>query len=316
MTTPGAPLAILYRGPLSSCNYGCEYCPFAKRVDTRAQLANDARALERFVGWVCARTGPTSVLFTPWGEALIRRPYQHALAALTRQTHVGRAAIQTNLSADIAWVHDCVPERLGLWATFHPDWVDRERFATKVCALYELGVRVSAGVVGLREHFPAIAALRRRLPADIYLWINAYKRRPDYYSAADRAWLREIDPLFPVNNRYHRSRGYRCRSGDSAISVDGRGDARRCHFIPEVIGNIYDPDFESRLQPRPCSNDTCGCHIGYVHLERLRLDSVFGSFRDSGTDSGTESGIDCGILERVPVVPRARLVQFRLPGDE
>ena len=24
-------LSILYRGPLSSCNYACGYCPFAKR---------------------------------------------------------------------------------------------------------------------------------------------------------------------------------------------------------------------------------------------------------------------------------------------
>ena len=28
-------LSILYRGPLSSCNYGCEYCPFAKHRETR-----------------------------------------------------------------------------------------------------------------------------------------------------------------------------------------------------------------------------------------------------------------------------------------
>ena len=25
---------ILYRGPLSSCNYGCEYCPFAKHAES------------------------------------------------------------------------------------------------------------------------------------------------------------------------------------------------------------------------------------------------------------------------------------------
>ena len=32
-------LSILYRGPLSSCNYDCAYCPFAKRRETPAQLA-------------------------------------------------------------------------------------------------------------------------------------------------------------------------------------------------------------------------------------------------------------------------------------
>jgi hypothetical protein len=45
---------------------------------------------------------------------------------------------------------------------------------------------------------------------------------------------------------------------------------RRCHFIKDVIGNIYAPGtFDSCLQERACTNATCGCHIGYVHLGRL-----------------------------------------------
>jgi hypothetical protein len=39
------------------------------------------------------------------------------------------------------------------------------------------------------------------------------------------------------------------------------------------------------LQPRACTNATCGCHIGYVHLDYLELGKVFGS----------------GLLERVPL---------------
>ena len=42
-------LSVLYRGPLSSCNYGCTYCPFAKHHETDAEHAVDARALERFL---------------------------------------------------------------------------------------------------------------------------------------------------------------------------------------------------------------------------------------------------------------------------
>ena len=69
-------LSFLYRGPLESCNYGCVYCPFAKKVDSREDLAKDRTALERFVEWVAARTSDrVSVLFTPWGEGLIRRWY-------------------------------------------------------------------------------------------------------------------------------------------------------------------------------------------------------------------------------------------------
>ena len=58
-------LKILYRGPLSSCNYGCEYCPFAKRKETRRELEDDGERLNRFVDWVEARTGDLiGVFFT------------------------------------------------------------------------------------------------------------------------------------------------------------------------------------------------------------------------------------------------------------
>ncbi len=59
-------LAILYRGPLSSCNYGCDYCPFAKHTETPEEHARDAQALQRFVDWVGGRASDRiSVFFTP-----------------------------------------------------------------------------------------------------------------------------------------------------------------------------------------------------------------------------------------------------------
>jgi sulfatase maturation enzyme AslB (radical SAM superfamily) len=91
-------LSILYRGPLSSCNFACDYCPFAKRTETREQLARDRECLSRFVAWAGTRTSDAlGVLFTPWGEALVREWYQDALADLTRMPHVTKAAIQTNI---------------------------------------------------------------------------------------------------------------------------------------------------------------------------------------------------------------------------
>jgi MoaA/NifB/PqqE/SkfB family radical SAM enzyme len=279
-------LSILYRGPLSSCNYGCAYCPFAKRTETASELAHDRACLERFVAWVGSRTADgIGVLFTPWGEALVRRWYQDALAALSHMPHVGKAAIQTNLSCRLDWLDACDLTRLSLWCTFHPTETTRERFLTKCHELRARGVRFSVGVVGLKEHFAEIADLRRDLPADVYLWVNAYKRDPDYYTDAMVEALTRIDPLFPVNNRYHPSRGESCRAGATVISVDGAGTVRRCHFIREPIGNLHDPDFERCLVERPCVNDSCGCHIGYVHLDRLGLYATFGD----------------GVLERVPV---------------
>lgn len=289
-------LSILYRGPLSSCNYACGYCPFAKRHETAVELARDGDALARFVGWIEARPprDRIGVLFTPWGEALVRRWYRDALTRLSHLEQVARVAAQTNLSCDLDWVHDCDRTRLALWATFHPSETCRQAFVAKCLELDRRGVRFSVGVVGLRKHFADIQALRQELPPHIYLWVNAYKDRADHYRPGDAEWLTAIDPLFPVNNRRHPSLGRSCRAGHSVISVDGDGTVRRCHFIAAPLGNLYDPNFEQTLVERTCTNATCGCHIGYVHMHDLGLYDVFGD----------------GVLERIPAQP---LGQIRAP---
>jgi MoaA/NifB/PqqE/SkfB family radical SAM enzyme len=286
----GVELSLLYRGPLESCNYACAYCPFAKKKDSRADLARDRAALERFVAWVGARTGDrVSVLFTPWGEGLVRRWYRRALVTLTQMPHVERAAIQTNLSTRLDFAEEAVAGKLGIWATFHPDWTTRARFVTQVERLVALGARVSCGVVAMRDSVREIELLREALPRDVYLWVNAAKseaRRSTgaYYTDADRARLAAVDPLFEINAEDHPSAGRSCRAGASVVSVDGDGDVRRCHFVRDVIGNLYDGSFDAALRERPCPNATCGCHIGYVHLDALDLRATFAG----------------GVLERIP----------------
>jgi hypothetical protein len=68
------------------------------------------------------------------------------------------------------------------------------------------------------------------------------------------------------------------------ISVDGAGTVRRCHFVRDELGNLYDGSYRAALRPRACPLAVCDCHIGYVHLESLPLYDVFAG----------------GVLERVP----------------
>ena len=286
-------LSILYRGPLSSCNYGCEYCPFAKRQETAAELSADREALERFVDWVVHRPSEDriAILVTPWGEALTRRWYREALVRLSHVPCVERVAIQTNLSVSLEWVEQADNRRLAFWATFHPSEVGRARFLGRCHELDKRRINYSVGMVGLKEHREEAEALRGELSTGIYLWINAYKRLPDYYDEEDLRHFEAIDPLFPINNQRHPSLGLPCRAGRDVIAVDGFGTIRRCHFIPEPIGNLYEPDFQEALMERVCSNATCGCHIGYVHLDTLGLAKVFGP----------------GILGRIPEQPIWRI---------
>ncbi|MET7655600.1 STM4011 family radical SAM protein [Streptomyces sp. NPDC005486] len=276
-------LTLLYRGPLASCDYDCPYCPFAKRRDSSEQLRADRAALERFAEWAAARTDDSlSLLFTPWGEGLVRSWYRRALADLSRLPHIRRVAIQTNLSCRTDWLAEADPGTLALWCTYHPGQTPYDRFLGKCRELSDRGIRFSVGVVGLPEHLDAARRLRADLPAHVYLWINAAEGRTYEDAEADR-WT-ALDPLFPYSRHPHTSAGLPCRTGESVISVDGEGTVRRCHFVRAELGNLYDGSYRAALRPRPCPLAVCDCHIGYVHLETLPLYDVFAG----------------GVLERIP----------------
>lgn len=278
-------LSLLYRGPLSSCNYSCDYCPFAKTKNTREELADDKAKLDRIVSWITRQEAHRfGILFTPWGEAMIRKYYQRAITTLSHLPNVRRVAIQTNLSSPLEWLSDCNAQTVALWTTFHPTQISRSAFVEKCLQLRSMGIRFSVGTVGFHEALDEIEALRRALPPDVYVWVNANKKLPDYYSAQDVQRLLAVDPLFRWNLHEHPSAGESCRAGESVFSVDGDGKMFRCHFIKQQIGTIYDDDWTAALQSRACTNTSCGCHIGYVHMDKLEQDAVYGE----------------GLLERIP----------------
>ncbi len=276
--------SILYRGPLSSCNYACDYCPFAKTKNTRDELADDAAKLQRFTEWATTRSQSMGILFTPWGEALIRKHYQQAFVALSHADNVKRVAAQTNLSFNPEFLAECDLDAVRLWTTYHPTQTTLDAFVRRCETLSEMGVTYSVGCVGFTDAYDEIVALRKAIPDDVYVWINAYKRQNNYYSAEDIQKFEEIDPLFRFNTKRHPSLGRGCRAGHTAFTVDGEGIARRCHFIDQEIGSIYDDNFAAKLQPSACTNTNCGCHIGYVHMPELELYERFGD----------------GVLERIP----------------
>lgn len=292
-------LDVLWRGPLSSCNYACGYCPFAKRRDSRETLRRDALALARFVDWADAqRHRSLGVLFTPWGEALIRPAYREAMVRLSHMPHVRKVAAQTNLSWSTDWLAACDPAKLGFWCTFHPGETGMAAFLRRCTAMHAAGITYSVGIVGKTEHFDAIDALRVALPPEIYLWVNAFHDEgARYYSADAIARLQAVDPLFAVNLVGVRSRGKACATGESVISVDGDGEARRCHVVPGRIGNIFDQDFDAALVARPCPAASCRCHIGYAHMPHLRYRERFGA----------------GLLERA--LPTGCCTAPAMPGD-
>ena len=287
----GLSVALQWRGPLASCNYGCSYCPFAKHRETAAERHADAAALRRFVAWVRARSGDDrlAILFTPYGEALVRRRYRDALAELARLPQVTTVAIQTNLSCRPDWLSPIEPTRLALWATWHPSECPRHDFLARCRELHRRGVRLSVGMVGVVEHADLAVALRAELPDDVYLWINARQdQRRAYESAAGQRAAQSfarIDPLFGLTRTPQPSGGRRCGAGETVVSIDGDGTIRRCHFLPQPIGQLYAAGgLEAALAARACSRAACRCFLGFAHLPHLGLAAQFGA----------------GLLARVP----------------
>jgi hypothetical protein len=238
----------------------------------------------RFVDWVKTRPEQIGILFTPWGEGLIRKAYQQAMTTLSHLPQVRRVSIQTNLSGSLNWMQEVDKDAFALWTTFHPSQIALEDFVARCWQLEDMGIRYSVGFVALQEDLPYLKQLRQALPEHRYLWANAYKRVKEYYSPEDIQYIEQIDPLFSYNNQYHPSLGKSCQAGHTAFTVDGAGDVRRCHFIGAVLGNIYQQDIKEVLEPRVCTNESCGCYIGYVHLDELQLYQTYQQ----------------GILERIP----------------
>ncbi len=271
-------LTVLYRGALETCNYACDYCPFAKRKETPEKKQQDIIGLTHFIEWITQHPQINfTVFFTPWGEALVFKRYQQALAKLCQLSNVSKIIIQTNLSAKLNFLTELDHQKLRFWCTYHPSEITLERFTKQLKLLNQHQMPYSVGIVGKPELFDDITQLRQALSLNDYLWINAYvdDNKAYQYSDEQAAFLTGIDPLFPLNKPY-KALGLPCVTGEKAITVDEFGDIRRCHFIKTVIGNIHQADWQRVLTPKPCTNHYCDCHIGYVFLESFNAKAIFG----------------------------------------
>ena len=281
-------LKVIYRGHLTDCNYSCEYCPFSKEMNNEEMQTLDKNDLARFVEWVEKNSSaemPMEIFFTPYGEALVRKWYQEAIISLSHMPFVIKVAAQTNLAWNQKWLSRCNTKTTALWITYHPDFISEDKFVEKCNAIKALNIRHSVGVVGLRQHFPMIASLRQRLPQETYLWVNAYKREANYYTDTEIDFLEDIDFLFKQNLPWYDSLGKPCKAGDEVVSVEGNGNLFRCHFIKIKKGNIFEDPLVNLLKKEPCSKASCHCHIGYIYLNHLKSDEVYGN----------------GLLERIPI---------------
>ncbi len=276
------PLLVLFRSRLEWCNYTCSYCPWNATLNhvSRDDFQQDEQRVQRVVERVAELSRPVEFFITPKAEYLVLAYWRAAVTRLTRLSQVSRVTIQTNLSFDLEAFLDAVdPTKLALWTTFHPSEVPPsaiELLHAKWDLLHGRGVPFSVGLVGTHANLAYLESLRRRLPPDVYVWVNAYKREADYYTLADLERIRAIDPLFDVNNQHYPSLGRPCTAGQKAVYLDDEGDLRRCFFVGRVIGNLFHDGWLTLPEAEACPNATCHCYVGHMHIPDLDFRRVYG----------------------------------------
>jgi MoaA/NifB/PqqE/SkfB family radical SAM enzyme len=277
-------LLVLFRTRLEWCNYTCSYCPWnaeLNRVPPEVFRQDEARLL-RVLDRVAELPAPVEFFITPKAEYLILPYWRRAVRRLLALPQVERVTVQTNLSFDLrAFLDESEVYKLALWTTYHPTQVDEaglEQLHAKWGLLQQRGIPFSVGIVGTHDALPHLEALRQRLDRRVYLWVNAYQREPNYYSAAELERIRAIDSWFDLNNQQYPSLGQPCLAGHRAVYLDDEGDLRRCFFVGEVFANLFRDGWATLDGPRACPKATCHCYVGHMHIVELDFRRIYGQY--------------------------------------
>ena len=280
---------VLYRGSLKSCNYHCSYCPFSKRSGgdrdvLNRELRNDRKQWFSFVKMLLERVEATNIralMVTPYGEAMIHPWYWEGLAQLSRHDGIDAAGAQTNASFSIEPFFELFqkaggkPEKLRLWATFHPEMTSVSAFAEKCTGLWELGVQLCAGAVGAPENMELLKQLRKELPEGIYLWINRMDGMRRAYTPKETSGFSEIDPYFYRELLPHPANEKEC-AGRMFLEADGR--IRTCNIAPVQKRGLKEVPVWETLPAPVCGRKRCSCYLAYGGRDNLMNQALFGPY--------------------------------------
>lgn len=270
---------IYYRGILKSCNYSCSYCPFARKPFSQRQMEKDREALGRFCDELGAYRG-VGVMFLPYGEAMIHSHYLEQFGRLSRDENIRFVACQTNLSFAVKDLDEyaiCY-DKLKLWCSFHPGQVTVDDFLARCEALIRRKISFCVGAVGDVAALPQIEELRRRLPDDIYLWINDMEGKKRAYTETEIAAFGRIDPYFPLELSHVKADISRCMGGKQSVFVMGNGDVYACNVSGCRLGNLYSEQGLAGIIPA-CRSAECRCYLAYSQRLDLTMMDVFGENR-------------------------------------
>jgi hydroxymethylpyrimidine pyrophosphatase-like HAD family hydrolase/MoaA/NifB/PqqE/SkfB family radical SAM enzyme len=274
---------ICFRGFLSSCNYSCSYCSFAKSRLCETELMKDKECLNRFCNFIDSTEfrNEISVFLTPYGEGLIHQYYIDTIVRLALNPKCRVISCQTNLSFNAdAFIRSLKASKVDLskiklWASCHPEMVSIDEFVNKVNQL-KASIDLCTGIVAIPEDLQNVFELRKRLPKDIYMWINAKEREKTKYSHSQVKSLIQADPLFSRELQKYRVQNSCCHAGNDSVFIRANGDVFPCHMNKKRLFNIYTDS--GPVPPFQCNRRFCDCYLAYSHRFNSNLGRYFGDY--------------------------------------
>jgi MoaA/NifB/PqqE/SkfB family radical SAM enzyme len=260
------------------CNYRCPYCRFDWESPELYARHKECTAPEWLAFWkrLFEKIGSFEILLQG-GE-----PSAHAwffdLTPAVGEWH--RFMVTTNLSWDVEkGIERFDPKRFEFSASFHPHYVEMEKFLAKAKRLAGAGFPVGASIVAYPPIFDELPEYVRRFETE-RIEVGAIpfngeyngRRYPEAYAPEQKAWLRRRMHRASAERQLDAAspRGRLCEAGVRYFRLYPNGDAFRCYpVIPlgsKPLGNIRDEAFSLMERAAPCPADKCACNAEFRYL--------------------------------------------------
>ena len=247
------------------------------------ELSKDKDCLKRFCDFIdCTEfKNAVSIFFTPYGEGLIHDHYVEAIGKLAISPKCKYVSCQTNLSFNEYEFLEKLKalkvdlSKVKLWASCHPEMVSIDEFVYKV-KLLKTSIDLCVGIVAIPEDLGYVFELRKQLPKDVYMWINAKEREKTRYTESEIKSLIEVDPLFYNELQRNRVQNSCCNAGADSVFIRANGDVFACHINKNRMFNIYAN--QNPIEPFKCDKRFCDCYLSYSHRYDLNIERYFGEY--------------------------------------
>lgn len=256
------------------CNYKCSYCNAQKPEQDDFIEARYLEVDKWIAIWddIYKKYGSCEIQLTG-GEPFI---YPGIMDLITRLSKIHTLEFSTNLSWEIGpFIENISPERARIGVSFHPEFIDFNRFLEKVLILKNNGFEVWVNYVAyppLLKDMPKykLEVERAKMHFSILPFSGKFEGRsyPDDYLEFERRIMNGDDNdivnkktiSWKTEKQNITTKGKLCRMGQMYAKIHPDGEAYRCCAIGSTkLGNLIDGTFKLLEEPLVCEYGQCPC---------------------------------------------------------